>query len=247
MTMSSPPWPRPQSEVLCWQGKAIVDAVRSFGERAGRVLPWRADLGAGAGAGVEAGSPGWFAAWQRSLLRVTRRSPLTVGVFQNQPLEEVLALAQGAGVDLVQLHGDEDAAFARAVAEGAGVPCVKVLHVPAAGSDSAAKAQAVLAEIRAAGPGPVALLLDTSVAGSKGGSGVAFDWAVARRVQDEGYPVLVAGGLSPENVVEAVRAVRPFGVDVSGGVEDTPGVKDHQKVSAFLTNVRGLETLEQEG
>jgi phosphoribosylanthranilate isomerase len=88
--------------------------------------------------------------------------------------------------------------------------------------------------------GAVAVLLDTAVGGQKGGSGQQFDWATALALQERGYPVLVAGGLRPDNVREALRAAKPAGVDVSGGLEtETPGVKDHAKVQMFLRAVRG--------
>ena len=95
------------------------------------------------------------------------------------------------------------------------------------------------------GGGPIAVLLDTSVGEQKGGSGVSFDWGVAQRLQSGGWPVVVAGGLKPANVSEAVRQVCPFGVDVSGGVEGEggPGLKDGDKVKEFIRSVRGVGIL----
>ena len=96
---------------------------------------------------------------------------------------------------------------------------------------------------------PVAILLDTAIKGQKegGGTGVAFDWSIARRLQDAGLPVLVAGGLTPESVKECVGSIRPFGVDVSSGVEVTPGKKDPEKVKAFVQGARHAEAEASKG
>jgi phosphoribosylanthranilate isomerase len=83
-----------------------------------------------------------------------------------------------------------------------------------------------------------ALLLDTWKAGSHGGTGAVFDWDVAREVVELGKPVILAGGLTPDNVAEAVRRVRPFAVDVAGGVEASPGKKDHDKLRRFIRNAK---------
>lgn len=86
-----------------------------------------------------------------------------------------------------------------------------------------------------------ALLLDTALkgGGASGGTGAAFDWQVARRVQDEwGVPVIVAGGLNDGNVAELVSSAGPFGVDVSSGVEDAPGAKNPEKTSAYVRNAK---------
>jgi len=91
--------------------------------------------------------------------------------------------------------------------------------------------------------GPVAVLLDTSVGQQKGGSGTTFDWHIAEKLQRQGWQVLVAGGLTGDNVMEAVKVVRPFGVDVSGGVEKEPGVKDGEKVRGFVRAVRSVGVL----
>ena len=79
-----------------------------------------------------------------------------------------------------------------------------------------------------------AVLLDAYVAGAHGGTGAQFDWNLAVRARDLGKPLVLAGGLTPTNVAEAVRTVRPFGVDVSSGVESAPGQKDPEKLAAFV-------------
>ena len=88
---------------------------------------------------------------------------------------------------------------------------------------------------------PFAILLDTSIRGDSrggGGTGVAFDWTIAESIQNMGLPVIVAGGLTPDNVADAVMRVRPWGVDVAGGVEARAGVKDHDKVRRFVGGAR---------
>jgi phosphoribosylanthranilate isomerase len=87
---------------------------------------------------------------------------------------------------------------------------------------------------------PVAILLDTSIKGNKdgGGTGQAFDWSIAERVQAAGLPVIIAGGLTVESVQDCVGSIRPFGVDVSSGVESSPGRKDHDKVREFVQGAR---------
>jgi phosphoribosylanthranilate isomerase len=82
--------------------------------------------------------------------------------------------------------------------------------------------------------------LDTAIKGSNagGGTGVTFNWTIAQRIQDAGLPVIIAGGLTPENVVDAVGSVRPWGIDVSSGVEATPGKKHLHKVRTFLKNAK---------
>lgn len=231
------------------ESAAVVEAVRKFGERTKRVLLYveevtTAATGAAAAAVVPM-SPAWFAHWQKELLRVTRRTPLVVGVFQDNSLEEITALVEASGVDLIQLHGDETVGFAGEISRKTGVPCIKVVHVP---HDAAATAEGmgrILAGLQqeegGSEGGPIALLLDTSVGNQKGGSGANFDWSLAATAQAEGFPVIVAGGLVPENVEEALAVALPFGVDVSSGVEASPGVKERGKVLNFIGRVRAFK------
>ena len=222
----------------------VVQAVRKFGERTKRILPYVEEVVDTAGAAAVAPmSPAWFAHWQKELLRVTRRTPLVVGVFQNNSLEEVAVLVEASGVDLIQLHGDETVGFAREISKKTGVPCIKVVHVPhdaaAATGEGMGKVLAGLQQEEGGKEGgPIALLLDTSVGNQKGGSGAKFDWSLAAIAQAQGFPVIVAGGLVPENVEEALSVAQPFGVDVSSGVEASPGVKEGGKVTDFIRRVR---------
>ena len=148
-----------------------------------------------------------------------------VGVFLDQPAEEILAVVSRCGLQAVQLHGDEPAALARRIP----VPVLKAVRVRDAASLEAVE-----------GYPARAFLLDAYVEGQPGGTGVAFPWelavGLARRV-----PILLAGGLSPGNVAEAVRRVRPYGVDVGSGVERAPGRKDPRKIEEFIAHVRSAD------
>ncbi|BGP36796.1 anthranilate synthase / indole-3-glycerol phosphate synthase [Rhodotorula kratochvilovae] len=183
----------------------------------------------------------WFAL-QASRLAAHPRKPLFVGVFQNAPLATVLHAVDTLGLDLVQLHGHEPAHWARLVP----VPVIRAFHVPPQGE---ADAEAARALREAARPGLHALpLLDTQVSRAKGalsgGAGRVFDWSVARRLVEsrvpDGHgrlPIVLAGGLDADNVREGVETVRPFAVDVSGGVE-TAGEKDLDKIREFVRLVK---------
>jgi phosphoribosylanthranilate isomerase len=140
-----------------------------------------------------------------------------VGVFVNQPPTTVLALAAQAGVQVVQLHGDESWDDVN----GYPIPAVKAVRL--AGRESLRDLHRY--RVRA-------LLLDAPSPGY-GGSGAACDWALAREVAER-TTVLLAGGLTPDNVAEAIRAVRPWGVDVASGVESAPGVKDPDRLRRFI-------------
>lgn len=149
----------------------------------------------------------------------------TVGLFVNagrKVLREVLA---SVPLDVLQFHGDES----QADCEGHGRPYIKALRVRA-GDDIAAQ---VAQYASASG-----ILLDTFVDGVPGGTGEAFDWALVPH--DLPKPVILAGGLSPENVRAAISSVRPYAVDVSGGVEASKGIKDAGKVRSFIREVRGF-------
>lgn len=169
----------------------------------------------------------WFSAWNEALDdAVARWRPLIVGVFADQPVEDVNDIAETAGLDIVQLGGGEDDAFAAQIHR----PVIRTVHVA---SDMTADDVFELAP-----PGVAAsIFLDTAVKGARGGTGVTFDWAVAAEAAQR-LPLMIAGGLTPENVAAAVEQVRPWAVDVSTGVE-TDGVKDIEKIRAFIRAVKG--------
>jgi phosphoribosylanthranilate isomerase len=144
-----------------------------------------------------------------------------VGVFVNQPPTEVLFTAARANVGTVQLHGDEPWEDVN----GYAIPAIKALRL--AGPESLIDMHRY--RVRA-------ILLDAPSAGF-GGSGATCDWRLARAAA-ESAPVILAGGLTPDNVAEAIAAVRPYGVDVASGVEASPGIKDPEKVRRFIENAR---------
>jgi phosphoribosylanthranilate isomerase len=147
-----------------------------------------------------------------------------VGVFVDETIEEMNRLAREVPLDLVQLQFDMPAESARRIE----VPFIKVTRVQGAIDVGRLKTY-----------NAAAYLLDTYVEGVPGGTGKAFDWDLALPVVRAGLPVLLSGGLTPDNVAEAVRRVCPFGVDVCSGVETSPGHKDHDKVRAFIANAKG--------
>jgi phosphoribosylanthranilate isomerase len=159
----------------------------------------------------------------RDIMSVMRRyGHITyVGVFVNSPVAEIRATMETCGLSLAQLHGDESPEVLKALDGKAFKAFRGIPQHP----DGFAKHNA---------PG---LLVDASVKGIYGGSGVTADWNGAATLAKE-YPLLLAGGLTPENVAEAVRQVRPWGVDVASGVESAPGEKDAGKMSAFVKAVK---------
>ncbi|MDT3423887.1 phosphoribosylanthranilate isomerase [Pseudomonas protegens] len=147
----------------------------------------------------------------------------SVGLFVNASRCELGEILDAVPLDLLQFHGDESAADC----EGYHRPYIKALRVKA-GDDIAA---ACLAYPRASG-----ILLDTYVEGVPGGTGEAFDWSLVP--QGLNKPIILAGGLTPDNVAAAIARVRPYAVDVSGGVEQGKGIKDPAKIQAFMQAVR---------
>lgn len=150
----------------------------------------------------------------------------TVGVFVDAAAEEVRATLAQAPVELLQFHGAEPPAYCRQF----GRPYVKAVRVRP-GVD--------LLQYARDYHDAKALLLDAHVEGLHGGSGVAFDWSLIP--PDLPLPVILSGGLTPENVAQAVRRVRPSAVDVSSGVESAKGVKDAARIAAFVKGVRSAD------
>lgn len=140
----------------------------------------------------------------------------TVAVCVNDPINR---LAQYLSVfDYVQLHGEESPGD---------VPMKHVAIKSFQAGPDFSIADMLEYDVRA-------YLLDASVPGERGGTGHACDWDLAQQAVATGKPILLAGGLTPENVAEAVVVVRPYGVDVSGGVESAPGKKDHERIRRFI-------------
>ena len=159
-------------------------------------------------------------------LRRTHARPRVVGVFVNETAENIREIYQRFALSAVQLSGDEQPALF----ETLDMPLIVAVRLR---DDERERGWIALARRH---PERLLLLVDAHVQGSYGGAGVVADWQRAAELAREA-PLLLAGGLTPENVVDAIRAVRPLGVDVSSGVE-TEGVKDRLKIEAFLHAVR---------
>jgi len=146
---------------------------------------------------------------------------MTVGVFVNEPIDSIRSAAERAHLTAVQLHGDEPPAYADAL----DWPVIRAVSVDE------------IDLVAEAWPPDTPLLVDNIDPVRRGGTGGAIDWSRAAGVAKT-RKVVLAGGLTPENVATAIRAVHPFGVDVSSGVESGPGVKDLDKVTQFVSNAR---------
>ena len=144
----------------------------------------------------------------------------TVGVFVDETAEQVNKIADYCNLDIIQLHGDESPTYCKKIRR----KVIKAFRIK--DMQSVKK----ISNFQVSG-----FLLDTFSENLHGGTGKVFDWNLALPAKKFG-PVIMAGGLTPNNVQQAVRQIRPYGVDVCSGVESEPGIKDHKKVRAFLKN-----------
>ncbi len=145
-----------------------------------------------------------------------------VAVMVNPSLEEALEVL-GEGFDFIQLHGEESLNFARRIGLERVIKAFRVGDKSVKIAEEWKKAHGIL--------------LDTYVKGSYGGTGKTFNWDIAKEMVERGFRVFLAGGLNPDNVEEAVKKVKPYAVDVSSGVEKSPGVKDRAKIEEFVKKV----------
>lgn len=197
-----------------------------------------ADAEAAIDAGADAIGLNFYAPSPRSIDRATAREIVKavgdrvckVGLFVNAPVDEIIATADELGLDLIQLHGDERAGHLRGLAPR---PVMKALRL---GPDGLASVRSWLDETMRSALFPQLLLLDGFKPGQYGGTGAVADWSQAAAYSRTSNvpPLVLAGGLTPENVGDAIRAVRPAAVDTAGGVESSPGVKDAAKMRAFV-------------
>ena len=159
---------------------------------------------------------------------------LKAGVFVDSPLAEIREFAERFALDYLQLHGDEPP---ETIAELAGKPVIKAFRL---GPEGIAPVAEYLERCYQLAAMPALVLLDAYQAGAYGGSGQTADWAAARAYHDLGAgPALVlAGGLTPENVAAAIEVVRPAAIDVASGVESSPGRKDASKLAALVDAAR---------
>jgi phosphoribosylanthranilate isomerase len=154
-----------------------------------------------------------------------RRALEVVGVFVNATLDEVADLADRCSLSILQMHGDEGPAFCREAARRTGCKVMKAVRVRDAGSIRALASYEVDYH-----------LLDAYVPGHRGGTGETFQWDLLA-AHDRHVPIVLSGGLTPDNVGEAIDATHPFAVDSASGTEAAPGVKDPGKLEAFFRAV----------
>ena len=162
----------------------------------------------------------------REMVEQLPQSLLTVGVFVDEELEDVRKIAKEVGLRALQLHGDESPEYCRELAD---YFVIKTFAV------------ADTFDIQELEPYQVeAIMLDTKHNNLRGGTGRVFDWSVAKQAASTIPKLFLAGGLSPENVQNAVEIVRPFAVDACSALEDRPGKKNHERMRVFINTVRGV-------
>lgn len=161
-----------------------------------------------------------------------RRKCEVVGVFVNPELDEVAKAVEDAGLTMVQLNGEEGPSFCAETARKTGVKVIKAVHVASAADIHAAEAFRTDYH-----------LFDRRGDGLWGGTGESFDWSLLEQRYSE-VPGIVAGGLGPGNVAEAIRVTHPYAVDVASGVEAEPGRKDHAAMTAFFDAVQAVSVPE---
>jgi phosphoribosylanthranilate isomerase len=171
----------------------------------------------------------------REIAREAKKHNLpAVGVFVNMPAATVNAVAALCGLDWVQLSGDEGWEYCREIER----PLIKAVHIRPEWDEERLLSHLGEGQKKLGDRSPL-YLLDSFAERKYGGTGKAFAWGIARRAA-ENFPVIIAGGLSPENVGEVVADLKPWGVDVSSGVE-SKGVKDIKKIRAFIQAVRSAD------
>jgi phosphoribosylanthranilate isomerase len=161
-----------------------------------------------------------------------RRRVEVCGVFVNQHLDEVAETIEALGLTMAQLHGDEGPSYCSEIARRTGAKVMKAARVRG------------LSDLQALAPFHTDYhLLDAHVPGKFGGTGETFDWELVAGRQSK-MPLVLSGGLTPENVGPAIAATHPFAVDTASGTEAAPGIKDHDKMRAFADAVRATAEVE---
>jgi phosphoribosylanthranilate isomerase len=150
----------------------------------------------------------------------------TVGVFANEDVSKIKTVIEYCAIDLVQLHGDEEPYTCMELLPRT----IKALRVK--DESSAHEALKYRDTVRA-------LLLDTYAKDKMGGTGETFNWELALKIKESGIPIILAGGLGPENIEEAIAKVRPYAVDLNSGVEVKPGKKDHALLRKTVEKIKG--------
>ena len=162
--------------------------------------------------------------------RLKRATPEVTGVFVNRPLEEVAAIAEACSLSLLQLHGEEGPAYCDEAARRTGCKVMKAMQVRDRSSATALRAFHVDFH-----------MLDAHHPELRGGTGTTFDWELIRKWRN--VPMVLSGGLTPENVGDGIAAAQPFAVDTASGTEAEPGRKDPEKLEAFFRAVERADEL----
>lgn len=160
--------------------------------------------------------------------------PQKVGVFVNQPLDDVNRIAKETGLDYVQLHGEESLEYCELIEK----PIIKVIHI-----QDETVPYLLEHQIREYQSVSDYLLFDTKIEGLWGGTGTAFDWNMLNEASID-VPFFLSGGLNTINIRKAIETVQPYAVDISSSLEQEPGLKDFEKIEAFMDEMRTLETEE---
>ena len=163
----------------------------------------------------------------RRIAETVTSKAASVGVFVNASLRGIAEIARTVALDAIQLHGDETADFIKELRDETGLAVIKAIRVVATFEPS---------ELNSFGAD--AVLLDSFSNRERGGTGKTFDWDFARRFSKLGPKVYLAGGLTPENVREAIATVQPYAVDTCSGVESSPGTKDHKRLRLFIERAK---------
>ncbi len=166
---------------------------------------------------------------------VSSQDITVVGLFVKHSLAEVISTCRDLSLDVVQLHGDESPAFLAELAQA--LPDLRIIRAFRTDKSHLDTLAEFLAECDQCGKRPDQILIDAYSPQSYGGTGLIAPWEMIRKNYrtEEWPPLILAGGLTPENVAEAIKAVTPFGVDTASGVESAPGVKNDQMVKAFIS------------
>jgi phosphoribosylanthranilate isomerase len=167
----------------------------------------------------------------RDAMDIIRRLPpfvKTVGVFVDEAPEKIKEVVSLCGIDLIQLHGKEMPEMCGQFMPGV----IKALGV---------KDESIIGVVPSYRGNVTGILLDTFSGRMAGGTGKVFNWDLAIKIKETGIPVVLAGGLGPSNIVEAITRVRPYAVDVNSGVEERPGKKNHFLIKELFVKIRGLE------
>lgn len=156
--------------------------------------------------------------------------PSTVGVFVNQPPDDVNMIVRQSGLDYVQLHGTESPEYCRSMEK----PVIKVFHVTpdTTANELQSRITPYLSHVEW-------LMFDTKLDGMWGGTGEPFDWSVLKTIP-RGKPFFLSGGLTPENISAACKELSPTAIDINSGVEQAPGIKDYEKLERLFEQLRTL-------